>query len=70
MIQTWTSGEGADAKCENCSSIYSVKIYRLPAKDSDSFNCTVCGHLMRKWNDTRVPEFTLKTTGTIPSENT
>ncbi len=70
MIQTWMSGKDADATCENCGSVYSMKIYRLPAKDSDFFNCAVCGHLMRKWNDTRVPEFTLKTTGAIPSENT
>lgn len=63
MIRTWTSGESDDVKCEKCNSIYSVKIYRLPCKDSDSFHCTVCGHLIRKWNDTRVPEYTLKISG-------
>lgn len=51
MIQTWSSEKVDDIKCEKCDSIYSVKIYRLPLKDSDSFNCIVCGHLMRKWND-------------------
>lgn len=68
MIQTWSSGEGADATCEKCGSVYSVEIYRLPTRDSDFFKCGVCGHLMRKWNDTRVPSFTLKKTGNKPSE--
>lgn len=63
MIQTWSSGEGPDETCEKCGSVYSVRIYRLPSKDSDSFNCEVCGHLIRRWNDTRVPEFTLKVAG-------
>jgi len=66
MIQTWSSEDGTDAKCEKCGSVYSVKIYRLPAKDSDSFACEVCGDIMRKWNDTRVPGFTLKKAGKKP----
>jgi hypothetical protein len=68
MVQTWSSVEGPDEKCEECESVYSVRIFRSPAKDSDSFNCTVCGHLMRKWNDKRVPEFTLKVAEKKPSE--
>lgn len=63
MVQTLSSGEGNDATCQNCSSVYSVTIYRLPSRDSDSFYCMVCGHLMHTWNDTRIPEFTLKTAG-------
>ena len=66
MIQTWSNGKGSDATCQKCGSVYAVKIYRLPAKDSDSFNCTVCGHLMHSWNNTRVPEFTLKAPGEKP----
>ena len=68
MIQTWSSGEGADATCEKCGSVYAVKIYRLPTRDSDSFECEVCGHLMHTWNDTRDPNFTLKKAGNKPSE--
>jgi hypothetical protein len=68
MVQTWSSSDGADVTCEQCGSVYSVKIFRLPAKDHDSFSCEVCGHLIRKWNDTHVPEFTLKTRGDKPNE--
>lgn len=63
MVKTWTSGDGADETCEKCGSIYSVKIFRLPARDSDSFTCEVCGDILRKWNDTRAPSFTLKMAG-------
>lgn len=68
MIQTWSSGDGADATCEKCGSVYLVKIYRLPARDSDSFTCEVCGDLMRKWDDTHVPSFTLKKAGKLSRE--
>ncbi len=68
MTKTWSSGEEEDAKCQNCGSVYSVIIYRIPTRDNDTFNCTVCGHEMRSWNDTRIPEFTLKSAGKIPSE--
>jgi hypothetical protein len=69
MIQTWSSGPGGEATCKKCGSVYSVTIYRAPARDSDSFNCEVCGHLMRKWNDTRIPSFTLKKAGKKPNES-
>lgn len=68
MIQAWSSEKGGDATCEKCGSIYSVTITRLPFKDIDSFNCEVCNHLMREWKNTRVPEYTLKTTGEIPNK--
>ncbi|MET7014462.1 hypothetical protein ABXR19_09695 [Uliginosibacterium flavum] len=63
MVKTWTSGDGDDETCEKCGSIYSVIIHRLPARDSDSFTCEICGEILRKWNDTRVPSFTLKMAG-------
>ncbi|GAB3663799.1 CpXC domain-containing protein [Ramlibacter alkalitolerans] len=63
MIKTWSSGEGADVTCPKCGAVYSVKIYRMLAKDSDSFHCEVCGELVKSWNDTRVPTFTLKKKG-------
>lgn len=66
MGKTWSSEKGTDAVCEICKSVYSVEIYRLPTRDSDSFSCEICGHLMRRWNDTRVPSFTLLKTGKKP----
>ena len=63
MVKTWSSGEGEDATCEKCGSVYSVTIHRFPVRDKDSFNCTVCGHLMREWNDTACPSFKLKSHG-------
>lgn len=66
MVKTWSSGDAPDVKCATCGSIYAVRIHRVPMKDSDSFDCQVCGELVQKWNDTRIPEFTLKTKGQVP----
>ena len=66
MIKTWSSGEAPDFTCTQCGSVYTVVIHRLPAKDSDSANCEVCGQVLKKWNDTRVPSFTLKQPGKKP----
>ena len=63
MIKTWTSGAAEDEACKNCGAVYEITIQRLPAKDSDHFNCEVCGTLLRKWNDTRVPNFKLRVNG-------
>lgn len=68
MLHTWSKAMGDNATCERCGSIYSVEIRLFPLKDSDSFKCVVCGHLMLKWNCTRTPSFTLKTTGNKPSD--
>jgi hypothetical protein len=68
MIQTWSSGKGNDVTCKKCGSIYEVSIYRMPNKDKDSFECEVCGSLVREWNDTCVPSFQLKSAGKKPSE--
>ena len=66
MVKTWSSGEGSDVTCSHCKSVYSVKIHRVPTKDSDYANCEVCGELLQKWNDTRIPGFTLKAKGNLP----
>lgn len=68
MVQTWSSGEEADVTCLKCGSVYSVTTYRLPVRDSDSFSCEVCNHLLRRWNERLVPNFTLKKAGEKPSE--
>lgn len=69
MIQTWSTGAAPDVTCSKCGAIYSVKVTRLPVRDSDYFNCETCGELMKKWNDTRVPMFTLKKPGIKPGEH-
>lgn len=68
MVKTWSSGDAPDETCAKCGSVYSVRIHRVPARDSDSFNCQVCGELLRKWNDTRIPEFKLKKKGEVPGD--
>lgn len=67
MVKTWSSEDAADAVCEKCGSVYAVRIHRVPMKDSDSFNCEVCGHLMNTWNATRIPEYKLKKAGSAPA---
>lgn len=64
MVKTWSNAEGKDITCDACNSVYAVTIHRLPARDKDSFACTVCGEPMREWNDTVSPSFKLKYRGT------
>jgi len=66
MVRTWSTEQGRDETCEKCGSVYEVHITRFPGRDADKFNCDVCGHLMREWNDTESPSFRLKTRGTPP----
>lgn len=63
MVRTWSTEKVADATCESCGSIYSVEIYRSPAREHGIFKCEICGLLMREWNDTHTPSFTLKKVG-------
>ncbi|BAY41447.1 hypothetical protein NIES2111_58430 (plasmid) [Nostoc sp. NIES-2111] len=59
MAQTWTHGSEQNETCPKCNSIYRVTTFRLPTRDSDYFDCQVCGDRIREWNDTEVPSFTL-----------
>jgi hypothetical protein len=52
MVQTWKSQKIQDESCSKCGATYSVTITRLPARDSDSFSCEVCGQLINRWNST------------------
>ena len=62
-MKTGTSAAAPDEVCPSCGTVYEVRIYRLSAKDHDSFHCEVCGNLMKKWADTKVPSYTLKKPG-------
>jgi Zn ribbon nucleic-acid-binding protein len=59
MVQTWNSRKGQDVTCAKCGAVYAVTITRFPAKDNDHFDCVVCGHRMREWNDTSSKSFEL-----------
>lgn len=68
MVKKWTTEPAVDFTCKPCGSVYSVAIKRFPLRDSDKAYCEVCGGLLKKWNDTEVPVFTLKTRGTPPAD--
>jgi hypothetical protein len=56
-MQTWATRNAGEVICEGCGAVYAVSIYKLPCRDSDSFDCEVCGHKMKTWNSTMVPSF-------------
>jgi hypothetical protein len=58
-MQTWTTQNAGEVICEGCGAVYAVSITRLPCRDSDYFNCELCGHEINRWNDTKVPSYTL-----------
>lgn len=60
MVQTWKSQKGPDEKCSKCGAVYSVTITRLPARDSDYFDCVKCGSRMNQWNSTTSYDYELK----------
>lgn len=58
-MQTWSTHNSAEVICEGCGAVYAVTVTKLPCRDSDSFNCEVCGHEINKWNSTSVPSYEL-----------
>lgn len=47
-------------KCPHCKAHYKVLPGgRLPARDSDTETCEVCGKTMAKWNSTTWPRYRL-----------
>ena len=67
MVSTWKQEDAEDFICKNCASVYTVTIKRFPLRDNDRANCEVCGQLLKEWNNTIVPSFTLKHSGNKPS---
>lgn len=63
MVQTWKEAVGDDVKCPKCGAVYAVRIRRLPARDRDEFDCSVCGHRLRSANSTESWSFQLKENG-------
>ncbi len=68
MVQTWNSEPAPDESCAQCGSIYTVTVSRFPARDRDKFDCLVCGHTIRSWNDTYSWSYKLKVRADWPAE--
>jgi hypothetical protein len=60
MVQTWEFQKGPDEICDNCGAVYSVIKTRLHNRDSASFNCEICGQLVKQWNSTTSYSYELK----------
>ena len=60
MVQSLEFQKGPDEKCDNCDAVYSVTIMPLPTSDSASFNCEICGQLVKKWDNTTSYNYELK----------
>lgn len=45
--------------CRNCGATYRVTIGRRPAARHDWYNCAVCGRLLREWESSEFPRYTL-----------
>ena len=67
-MQTWQSEPGTDEICSECGSVYAVVVSRFPARDKDKFDCVVCGHTIRSWNDTYSWSYTLKERAAWPRD--
>lgn len=61
MVQVWGVGEGPDFTCptEGCGARYKVTIHRFPMREHDKAHCQKCGEVMKEWNSTESPSFTL-----------
>lgn len=59
MVQTWKTSPSERTACDRCGSIYAKTVTRLPVRDSDYFDCRVCGERMDSWNGTHVPAYAL-----------
>lgn len=57
MVQTWRTEEAKNEKCSNCGTEYRVTVSRLPARESESFNCLRCGSEIKKWSGTESYSF-------------
>lgn len=68
MGTTWSSESAGKESCPKCSSVYKVTIQYFPMRDSDYFNCEVCGYEMQRWNDTASPSFKLVERGQLPKD--
>ena len=59
MVKVWGKEERGETTCKNCGAVYKVTVYRFPMRDSDHYDCAVCGERLATWNDTEAPSFEL-----------
>ncbi len=57
MVSTWKTEDQGLVSCEKCGSRYQRTVTRVPMRDSDYFDCDVCGHRMDAWNSTTFPTY-------------
>ncbi len=67
MVKVWGEGGGADKECDACGSVYAVTYQRFPSRESDGFNCEICGKELERWNSTHQPDFKLIKPGKKPT---
>lgn len=58
MVKVWQSASGGEVKCE-CGALYKKTLHRIPQKDSDYFDCNVCGERLDEWRSTTYPTYEL-----------
>lgn len=59
MPQTWNTSEAVPHTCPQCKSLYRKTVTRLPVRDRDTAECTVCAYELARWNSTEVPSYQL-----------
>jgi transcription elongation factor Elf1 len=62
---TWSTYLDGTETCQKCNSVYEIRVTKLPARDSDYFNCEICGHQIDKWNSTESKSYRLLKKGEI-----
>jgi predicted Zn finger-like uncharacterized protein len=60
MPTDWIKGLGREFSCPHCGSVYAVTLNRYPSRNLDGAKCEICGKIMKAWDDTASPSFTLK----------
>lgn len=49
---------GSEVKCK-CGAVYERGEIKLPVRDKDSYECSVCGETLDRWNASRIPTYKL-----------
>ena len=55
-----------DKICSHCGSVFQITSTKLPVRDADSIQCSVCGHRLLSWNGSRDYRADLKKRGQPP----
>jgi predicted Zn finger-like uncharacterized protein len=54
-----TRNADEDFTCPHCETEYRIAL-SVPARDSGSATCEVCGQVMAKWTDAAIPSYKMK----------